>query len=114
MLLRGVLLSSLALMLQGAPWWANPAAAQTVGRDLARANNCLSCHQVDRKVVGPGFSAVAERFAGNDEAVDYLAQRIIDGSRDRWGPVPMPRQTHVSQEDAQALAQWILSLQKAD
>lgn len=88
--------------------------AQTVGLGLAQANNCMSCHRVDRKVVGPGFAAIAERFAGNAEAADYLAQSIVDGSRGRWGPVPMPRQAHVSPADAQKLAQWILSLNGPD
>lgn len=97
-------------MLGSAPLVAGTAAAQTVGLGLAQSNNCLSCHRVDRKVVGPAFSAIAERFKGNPEAVGYLAQSIVDGSRGRWGPVPMPRQAHVSPKDAQALAQWILSL----
>ena len=90
------------------------ASAQTVDLGLAQASNCMSCHRVDRKVVGPAFSAIAERFAGNAEAADYLAQSIINGSRGRWGPVPMPRQAHVSPKDARALAQWILSLNEAE
>jgi len=90
------------------------ASAQTVGLDLAKANNCMSCHRVDRKVVGPGFSAIAERFAGNSDAAEYLANSILNGSRQKWGPVPMPRQAHVSHEDALAIAQWILSLQGSD
>jgi len=91
-----------------------PAAAQKIELDLAQANNCLSCHQVDRKVVGPGFSAIAERFAGNPDAVGYLAESIVMGSRARWGPVPMPRQPHVSQADARTLAKWILSLHDSE
>lgn len=90
-----------------------PVQAQTVELSLAQASNCLSCHQIDRKVVGPGFTAIADRFAGNPDAIDYLAQSIQMGSRGRWGPVPMPRQTHVSKADARALAQWILSLNSA-
>lgn len=90
------------------------ASAQTVGLDLAKANNCMSCHRVDRKVVGPGFMAIAERFAGNGEAAEYLANSIRDGSRRKWGPVPMPRQSHVSPEDAITIAEWILSLHESD
>lgn len=91
-----------------------PASAETVGLGLAQANNCMSCHRVERKVVGPAFSAIAERFAGNADAADYLAQSIVNGSRGRWGPVPMPRQAHVSPKDARALAQWILSLDEPE
>lgn len=87
--------------------------AQT-GLGLAQTNNCMSCHRVDRKVVGPGFISIAERFAGNAEAANYLAQSIINGSRGHWGPVPMPRQPHVSEKDAQTLAQWILSLNEPE
>lgn len=106
---RSVFIITLAA-LTGAFVPAGVAQAQTVGLGLAQANNCMSCHRVDRKVVGPGFAAIAERFAGNEEAADYLAQSIVEGSRGRWGPVPMPRQAHVSPADAQKLAQWILSL----
>lgn len=88
--------------------------AQMVGVDLARAKNCLSCHQVDKKVVGPAMTVIAERFAGGQEgAQDYLAQAIRNGGRGRWGPVPMPAQPQVSQAEAQLLAAWILSLANA-
>lgn len=90
------------------------ASAQSVGLGLANANNCMSCHRVDRKVVGPGFSAIAERFAGNSEAAEYLANSIVNGSRRKWGPVPMPRQAHVSPEDAHTIAEWILTLHEPD
>lgn len=101
----------LVLVLVGASsMLALPAAAQTVELSLAQTNNCLSCHRVERKVVGPAFAAIAERFANSPDAVDYLAHSIINGSRGRWGPVPMPKQAHVSESDARILAKWILSL----
>lgn len=86
------------------------AAAQTVGLNLAQSKNCMSCHRVDRKVVGPSLTVIAERFAGQEGAQDYLAQAIRDGGRGRWGPVPMPAQPQVSHADARLLAAWILSL----
>ncbi|WP_325442548.1 c-type cytochrome [Pusillimonas sp.] len=104
----------MASALAGVAVAASAASAQTVGLGLAQTSNCMSCHRVDRKVVGPGFTAIAERFAGNAEAVDYLAQRIINGSSGHWGPVPMPRQVHVSEKDAKTLAQWILSLKEPE
>ncbi len=90
------------------------ASAQTVGVDLAQANNCLACHQVDRKRVGPAFELIAQRFAGQDGAADYLANSIRQGGRGRWGAVPMPAQPQVSPADAQAIAAWILSLVNKD
>ncbi|NYT64065.1 c-type cytochrome [Alcaligenaceae bacterium] len=89
---------------------AAPVSAQTAGVDLARSNNCLACHQVDQKRVGPAFAKIGERFAGQEGAIAYLATAIREGSRSRWGAVPMPAQPQVSPANAQLIAAWILSL----
>lgn len=89
---------------------AAPASAQTAGVDLARSNNCLACHQVDKKRVGPAFTAIGERFSGQEGAVNYLAGAIRRGSRSQWGAVPMPAQPQVSPANAQLIAAWIVSL----
>lgn len=93
---------------------ATDTAAQTTGVDLATSNNCMACHQVERKRVGPAFTLVAQRFAGQDGALEYLANAIRHGGRGRWGAVPMPAQPQVSPVDAQLIAAWILSLSKKD
>lgn len=89
-------------------------AAQTVGIGLAQANNCVACHRVDdaegRKRLGPDFEVVAKRYQGNAAAIPHLATKIRNGSRGAWGAVPMPAQSHVSQENAELLAAWVLSL----
>ena len=87
-----------------------PVAAQAVGLGLAQAKHCVACHRVDEKRVGPPFNAIAQRFKGEDAAIPYLAQRIREGSRGQWGAIGMPRQDDVSQEEAENLAAWILSL----
>ena len=75
---------------------------------------CMACHQVEAKRVGPPLKSVAERYAGQGDAmVDYLAGKIRGGGRGAWGAVPMPAQTQVSAEDARQLAEWILSLAPA-
>ena len=85
--------------------------AQTTGMDLAKNKACLGCHQVDTKRVGPPFKSVAERYAGQGDAmVDYLAGKIRSGGKGVWGAVPMAAQTQVSPQDARLLAEWILSL----
>lgn len=89
---------------------AAPAMAQTTGMDLARTSNCLACHQVDQKRVGPSFTLIAQRFANQEGAVNYLANAIRHGGRGRWGAVPMPAQPQVSPATAQLIAAWILSL----
>lgn len=88
--------------------------AQTVGLELAQANNCISCHRVDsaegRKRLGPDFEVIAKRYNGSAATVPYLAMKIRGGSRGAWGAVPMPAQSHVSSEDAEQLAVWVLAL----
>lgn len=86
------------------------ASGQSTGLELARAKHCLSCHQVDAKRVGPAFTLIAQRFQGQESAVNYLADTIRSGGRGRWGPVPMPAQPQVSPADAERIAAWILSL----
>ena len=87
-----------------------PAWAQGIELERVTANNCFSCHQVDAKRVGPAFRLIAERFAGNDGARDYLAHAIRSGGRGRWGAIPMPAQPQVSERDANLIAEWILAL----
>ena len=89
------------------------AAAQSVasatGPDIngiLAKNTCTACHALDRKLVGPAFREVADRYAAKPEAVTYLAQRIKGGGSGVWGQVPMPAQG-ISAQDAQTLAQWL-------
>lgn len=77
--------------------------------DLAKAKNCMACHSVDTKLVGPAYKDVAEKYAGQDDVVSYLAQHIKEGSSGIWGPVPMPPNA-VTDEEANALATWISGL----
>lgn len=86
------------------------ASGQTAGIDLARTSNCLACHQVDQKRVGPSFTLIAQRFVNQEGAAEYLANAIRHGGRGRWGAVPMPAQPQVSPANAQLIAAWILSL----
>lgn len=84
------------------------------GQALARSRNCLACHQVDKRRVGPPLQDVAVRYTqpGSDaEAmVTYLATTIRRGGRGKWGAIPMPGQPHVSEDEAVKLARWILLL----
>ena len=80
------------------------------GLEMARKKNCLGCHQLDSKRVGPSFQAIAQRHNAQPGSLDYLAGAIRQGGRGRWGAVPMPAQPHVNQQDALQLAQWIITL----
>jgi cytochrome c len=77
---------------------------------LAAAKNCMSCHAVDHKVIGPAFKDVAAKYAGQKGAVDMLANKIMKGGSGVWGPVPMPANTQVNAAEAKQLAAWVLSL----
>jgi len=76
---------------------------------LATSKNCMSCHAVDRKVLGPSFKDVAAKYKDDKGAVDMLATKIIKGGAGVWGPVPMPANNQVSEADAKKLAAWVLS-----
>lgn len=86
------------------------AAAQTVEESLLKNKVCLGCHQVDSQRVGPPFVAIAQRYAGQPDAVEYLAQSIRGGGRYRWGKLSMAAQPQVSPDEAKQIAQWILTL----
>jgi cytochrome c len=77
---------------------------------LAQAKNCLACHSVDKKVVGPAYKDVAAKYAGQKDAVDKLAAKILKGGSGVWGPVPMPANTQVNEAEAKKLAAWVMSL----
>ena len=74
--------------------------------DLARTKNCMACHAVDRKLVGPSYKDIAARYTVKDTA--QLINSIQRGGAGRWGPIPMPAQPNVSATEADALAKWIL------
>jgi cytochrome c len=76
--------------------------------DLAKKNNCLACHAVDKKLVGPSYQDVAKKYAGQADAVANLTKTIKAGGSGKWGPVPMPPQAQLSDADAKALATWVL------
>lgn len=77
--------------------------------DLAKKNNCMSCHAVDKKMVGPAFIDISKKYAGDKDAAKMLAARIKGGSKGIWGQIPMPPNANVKDADAEALAKWILA-----
>ena len=75
---------------------------------LATAKNCMACHAVDKKLVGPSYKDVAAKYAGQKDAAAKLEAKILKGGSGVWGPVPMPAQPALSDADTQTLAAWIL------
>ena len=85
---------------------AAPAAAS---EQLAKKHNCLACHTVDKKMVGPSYKDVAAKYRGDKQAAAKLAAKVKNGSQGVWGNVPMPPNTTVPDADVNALVKWILS-----
>lgn len=79
--------------------------------DLARSKNCVACHHVERKMIGPAYKAVAERYVKDEAAVAKLSEKIIKGGAGSWGQTPMPPQPNVTSVEAEILVKWILSQQ---
>jgi cytochrome c len=77
--------------------------------DLAKEKNCMACHAVASKLVGPAYKEVAGRYAGQKDAETKLVQKIMKGGSGAWGPVPMPANPQVSRAEAHTLAKWVLS-----
>jgi cytochrome c len=90
------------LALLAGPGWADA--------QLAQKKNCMACHQVDKKLVGPSYKDVAAKYAGNKDAPAMLAGKIMKGGSGVWGPVPMPANAQVSEAEARKLATWLLTL----
>jgi cytochrome c len=80
-------------------------------QELARSKNCVACHHVERKMNGPAYKSVAEKYAKDEAAFKALSEKVRNGGAGVWSPAPMPPQPQVSQEEAEALVKWILSLQ---
>jgi cytochrome c len=76
---------------------------------LATSKNCMSCHAVERKVLGPSFKEIAAKYKDNKGAADMLATKIVKGGSGVWGAVPMPANNQVSEAEAKKLAAWVLS-----
>ncbi len=75
---------------------------------LAKAKNCLACHAVDKKLVGPAYKDVAAKYKADKGAVATLAAKIKSGGKGVWGEIPMPP-NNVTDDEAKKLATWILS-----
>ena len=77
---------------------------------LAKSKNCMACHAVDKKLVGPAYKEVAKKYAGDAKAADMLAGKIMKGGSGVWGAITMPANPQVNDADAKKLAGWILGL----
>jgi cytochrome c len=80
--------------------------------DLAKKNNCIACHAIDRKVVGPAWMDVAKKYKGDKSAEARLVAKVKKGGSGVWGSMAMPPQPAVKEEDIRELVKFILALDK--
>lgn len=79
-------------------------------KKLMLANNCLACHQIDKRKYGPQFDEIGSKYVGNKAAVEILAAKIKAGGSGVWGEDYMPPQAQVSDADAKTMAELIMAL----
>lgn len=80
------------------------------GEQLITTSDCLTCHKVDTKLVGPSYIDVANKYPATDANIDMLAGKIIQGGSGSWGEIPMTPHPAVSTDDAKEMVKYILSL----
>jgi cytochrome c len=82
------------------------------GLALVAGSDCLTCHKVAEKNIGPAYQEVAAKYENTDENIEMLAGKIIKGGSGNWGAIPMTAHANLSQEDAEAMVKYILLLKK--
>jgi cytochrome c len=93
-------LATLAAVTLSSPVFANA--------ELAQKKNCMACHAVDKKLVGPAFKDIAAKYVGQKDAVAKLSEKVIKGGSGAWGQIPMPANA-VTPDEAKTLVAWVLA-----
>lgn len=89
---------------------ANAAVDMAKGTELAQKNNCLSCHGIDKKIIGPAYQDVAKKYRGDKDAMAKLVKKVKEGGTGVWGQIPMPPNApKVSDADVATLVEWVLA-----
>jgi len=77
---------------------------------LAKASGCFACHTLDRKLVGPSYKEIADKYRKDKNAEASLIKKVKEGGKGVWGDIPMMPNAHLKDEDIKTLVQWILSI----
>jgi cytochrome c len=85
------------------------AGSAAANEELARKSACLACHTVDKKLVGPAYKDIAAKYKGQKDAEAKLIEKVKKGGSGVWGPIPMPPNTAVKDEDIKTLVKWVLA-----
>ena len=82
------------------------------GEKLIAKSDCVGCHKLDKKLIGPSYLDIAKKYPSNDKNVAYLSGKIIKGGSGVWGTIPMSAHSSLKKNDATSMAKYILSLKK--
>ncbi len=102
-----ILLLSAAILTCSMSAWA---ADQTAALKLAQKSGCLTCHTIDKKIIGPAWQEVGKKYAADPAAAEQLAIKVKKGTQGTWGLIPMPPNVTVKNEDIKTLVAFILTL----
>ena len=83
------------------------------GEKLIAKSDCVGCHKLDKKLIGPSYLDIAKKYAFNEKNINYLSGKIIKGGAGVWGTIPMAAHASLKKNDAKSMATYILSLKKA-
>jgi cytochrome c len=103
--MKAVVMSTVAALILGISGMAS-----ADGLALAQKNACMSCHGVDKKIVGPAYKEVAAKYKGDKTAAAKLEAKVKAGGKGVWGQIPMPPNPQVSDKDLKEIIAWVLSL----
>lgn len=76
---------------------------------LAQSSGCMTCHAVDKKVVGPSYKEIAAKYRSDKNAEANLVKKVKAGGSGVWGPTAMPPNAHVKEDDIKTIVNWVLA-----
>jgi cytochrome c len=82
------------------------------GLELIGASDCTGCHAIDKKVIGPAYQDVAQKYENTPAVIDTLVNKVRNGGQGNWGTIPMAPHPNLSEEDAREMVKYIMSLKK--
>lgn len=82
------------------------------GKELIAKSDCLTCHKVDTKLVGPAYQDVAAKYTADAATVSMLADKVIKGGQGVWGQIPMTPHPLLQKPDVELMVKYVLSLKK--
>ena len=105
-------MNKITILVLAATMTAAGAAAADELEDMMKKNGCNACHAEDKKVIGPSYKEVANKYRGDASAVAKLSDKVKKGGSGVWGPVPMPPNTQAKDADIKKMVELILALKK--